>query len=84
MIINKLALARPVITSYSIHYTKLYDMRRILGASRVRKAFIGLHYVREMDRERRDGVEETPVDMKRLRALAMARYMQTLGAAKPA
>jgi len=60
------------------------DMRRILGASRVRKAFIGLHYVREMDRERRDGVEETPVDMKRLRALAMARYMQTLGAAKPA
>ncbi len=59
------------------------DMRRILGASRVRKAFIGVSYVQEINRERREGVEETPVDMKRLRALAMVRYMQTLGAAKP-
>lgn len=52
------------------------DMRHVLGVSRVRKAFLGISYIQELDRERREGVEEVPVDMKRLRAMAMARYMQ--------
>lgn len=52
------------------------DMRHILGASRVRKAYLGISYIQELDRERREGIEEVPVDMKRLRAMAMARYMQ--------
>ncbi len=57
----------------------IVDMRHMLSASRVRRAFLGICHIREIRRDAGRDIRKLPVDIGRLRSRAMARYLEVSG-----